>query len=78
MIKIIGMFMAFTAIVGFVEFGVSFMIISNNLSRLASEGEIVRVTEVLAVWLNDIVRHLVIDVIVGAISTFVFEVLEKC
>jgi len=73
--KIIGLFLAFLTIVGVIEFLVSSYIITNQLSALAVEGEVVHIGIIFAEWFKNVIFHLVIDVIVSAISTFVFEAL---
>ena len=71
--EIVALFFAVLAIVGFVEFGINAAIFLHREQQLAREGEIVEVSRAFASWFSNVIVHLIIDVIFGAIITIVLE-----
>jgi len=76
-IEIIILFLVVYVIVGISEFAISAFFITRQTYVLAHQGEIVEWGKVFSVWLSDVMRHLFIDAIIGAVISFFIEILLK-
>ena len=70
----VGIFLAFLAIVGFIEFGVYTAIAYNAMYKSAVEGEIIEFSKVFTSWFRNVIIHLVIDAIASAFITAIIGI----